>query len=251
MVSANQSNIIHVTAIAADLSFGWTVHCTFLLNNHIHADWQSTAPQLCSPVYKVNAYKFIHKWNWPKRFSRVSGPRMFFISPMKCWYIRSLIDLCCLLSQQKDSRCDGILRFVVIGRMGINLSFVPPRRWDLLCSYFSNSILIPWAGAAFPAVYNLTGCYPSALSNRAFLMQIPPIATEACLCACMLYKGWTIYKLEYGSPLLTVLIRDRLVQIILMQHTRSMATLTFGSILYFFRLITSFPPSALSWRFPS
>ena len=64
-----------------------------------------------------------------------------------------------------------------------------------------------------PSKYNLTGCHTRTTSNLLFLFEMPPIETEFVLCVCMLYKARSIHRTEYGSPLLNILVRDRLVYV--------------------------------------
>ena len=77
-----------------------------------------------------------------------------------------------------------------------------------------------------PPVFNLTGCYAPAMPNFFGACQFSVIVVEAILCICMLYKAWIIYKSEFGSPFLKLLIYDRLVTDSFVRG--SVAPLTFG-----------------------
>ena len=70
---------------------------------------------------------------------------------------------------------------------------------------------IAWLGRGLPPVFNLTGCYILAMPKLFGVSQFSVIVAEANLCICMLYKAWIIYKSEFGSPFLKLLIYDRLV----------------------------------------
>ena len=67
------------------------------------------------------------------------------------------------------------------------------------------------AGRKVPHLSTLTGCYVPTMSRIFFVCEVPVLATEVTLCVCMVYKAWMIYINDYGSPILKLLIRDRLV----------------------------------------
>ena len=68
---------------------------------------------------------------------------------------------------------------------------------------------------ALPPMHSLSGCYAPTMSSIFGVSLIPPIVAEAILCACMLHKTRMIYINDYGSQILKLLIRDRLVYIFL------------------------------------
>ena len=79
--------------------------------------------------------------------------------------------------------------------------------------YSTTTIFITQSGKGSPPIYTLTGCYAANKPKLLFLSLVPAIVIEAILCICMLYKGWKIYINDYGSPILKLLIRDRLVHL--------------------------------------
>jgi len=60
-----------------------------------------------------------------------------------------------------------------------------------------------------PPIYTLTGCGAPGVKPLFGLAYMFDLIPEAILCFFMLYKAWLTYKLDYTSPLLKVLVRDR------------------------------------------
>ena len=97
----------------------------------------------------------------------------------------------------------------------IVFKFYLPVGEAILYQYSAISILITRIGMALPPVYGLSGCYAPTMSSIFGVCQIPVIVAEAILCACMLHKARIIYINDYGSQILKLLIRDRLVYLLL------------------------------------
>jgi len=57
----------------------------------------------------------------------------------------------------------------------------------------------------------LTGCYPSNISSFYWFIWVPGLVYETFLCFLMLYKARELYKNEYQSSLLRVVMRDSFV----------------------------------------
>ena len=124
-------------------------------------------------------------------------------------------DIRCLQSKQKTTFLSLQSRRVVDSRYCSPLLILHPRRWGLsdhtLWHFAKYRCLSPRAGRGLPPVYGLTGCLADGMKKRLYLSLVPAIVTEAVLCFCMLYKAWTMFTNDYGSPILKLLIRDRSV----------------------------------------
>ncbi|KAF8532282.1 hypothetical protein JB92DRAFT_2844052 [Gautieria morchelliformis] len=59
-----------------------------------------------------------------------------------------------------------------------------------------------------PPIDGMTGCFVPTTSILFGLSFVPTMLNEVILCLFMLYQAWITYKVEYGSRLLKILIRD-------------------------------------------
>ena len=55
------------------------------------------------------------------------------------------------------------------------------------------------------------GCFVGAQPPLYFLAWIPALICESILCFLMLYKAWRMYRDQYESSLLRLIVRDRFV----------------------------------------
>ncbi|KAF8464351.1 hypothetical protein JB92DRAFT_3064508 [Gautieria morchelliformis] len=98
-------------------------------------------------------------------------------------------------------------------------------------------------GIGLPPVDGFTGCSSPTTSILFGFGFLPTMLDEVILCLCMLYRLWTAYRAEYGSPLLKQLAQDSILY-----FSSTFAVQLTNSLIFFLapRLLVR---TALAWEY--